>query len=134
MVALGKWLKRGGDHALPERVRQSIREQEDQTERLIGWIQLTVVLTFTVLYTLAPKTFSAQAEFAPVPWALGIYLALTVIRIVWSYAARLPNWSLTLSVVFDMTLLMVLIWSFHIQYEQPPSFYLKAPTLLYAFI
>jgi len=29
---------------------------------------------------------------------------------------------------------MVLIWSFHIQYMQPPSFYLKAPTLLYVFI
>ncbi len=29
---------------------------------------------------------------------------------------------------------MVLIWSFHLQYQQPASFYLKAPTLLYVFI
>jgi adenylate cyclase len=29
---------------------------------------------------------------------------------------------------------MVLIWSFHRTYQQPPSFYLKAPTLLYVFI
>jgi adenylate cyclase len=41
---------------------------------------------------------------------------------------------LAISVVFDMTLLMVLIWSFHLQYGQPASFYLKAPTLLYVFI
>ena len=27
-----------------------------------------------------------------------------------------------------------MIWSFHIQYDQPASFYLKAPTLLYVFI
>jgi adenylate cyclase len=33
-----------------------------------------------------------------------------------------------------MGLLLGLIWSFHIQYNQPPSFYLKAPTLLYVFI
>jgi adenylate cyclase len=33
-----------------------------------------------------------------------------------------------------MALLLGLIWSFHIQYNQPPSFYLKAPTLLYVFI
>jgi len=33
-----------------------------------------------------------------------------------------------------MALLMVLIWSFHRTYQQPPSFYLKAPTLLYVFI
>ena len=29
---------------------------------------------------------------------------------------------------------MGLIWSFHVQYDQPASFYLKAPTLLYVFI
>ena len=27
-----------------------------------------------------------------------------------------------------------MIWAFHIQYQQPPSFYLKAPMLLYVFI
>ena len=31
-------------------------------------------------------------------------------------------------------LLMALIWSFHLQYKQPASFYLKVPTLLYVFI
>ena len=36
--------------------------------------------------------------------------------------------------IADLTLLMMLIWSFHIQYDQPASFYLKAPTLLYVFI
>jgi adenylate cyclase len=29
---------------------------------------------------------------------------------------------------------MTLIWSFHLKYQQPPTFYLKAPTLLYVFI
>jgi adenylate cyclase len=29
---------------------------------------------------------------------------------------------------------MVTIWSFHLQYSQPPGLYLKAPTLLYVFI
>jgi len=33
-----------------------------------------------------------------------------------------------------MMLLFGLIWCFHIQYGQPPAFYLKAPTLLYVFI
>ncbi len=41
---------------------------------------------------------------------------------------------MSLSVIADMALLMVLIWSFHRAYQQPPSFYLKAPTLLYVFI
>jgi adenylate cyclase len=50
------------------------------------------------------------------------------------YRARLPGWFISLSVVADIALLMITIWSFHIQYGQPPSFYLKAPTLLYIFI
>ena len=29
---------------------------------------------------------------------------------------------------------MVTIWSFHLQYQEPPPIYLKAPTMLYAFI
>ena len=33
-----------------------------------------------------------------------------------------------------LLLLLGLIWSFHIQYAQPPSFYLKAPTVMYIFI
>jgi adenylate cyclase len=119
---------------LPQRVQATIREQQDQSEMMIGWIQFAVVSIMGVLYLVSPKTFAEDAAFAPVPWALGIYLALTLLRLAWASVARLPDWSLILSMVLDVTLLMVLIWSFHLQYDQPPSFYLKAPTLLYVFI
>ena len=36
--------------------------------------------------------------------------------------------------VVDVSVLMVTIWSFHLQYQEPPAMYLKAPTLMYAFI
>ena len=123
-----------GEDRLPERVQKAIRAQQDRSEILIGWFLLLVVATFGVLYLSSPKTFAESAPFAPVPWALSIYLVLSVIRLVWAYSSRLPTWSLAASVVFDMSLLMVLIWSFHIQYGQPASFYLKAPTLMYVFI
>ena len=119
---------------LPDRVAHGIAKQQDASERLIGWIQLAVVLTFGTLYLIAPKTFEADARIVPVPYALGAYLAFTLIRLYLAYKVRLPGWLLTLSVIVDMALLMGLIWSFHIQYNQPPSFYLKAPVLLYVFI
>ncbi len=119
---------------LPERVRHAIARQQDQSEVLIGWAQLAVVTTFGVLYAVAPKTFTAEAEFAPVPWALGGYLAFTVVRLALAYRMVLPRWYLGLSVIIDMVLLLGLIWSFHLQYMQPAAFYLKAPTLLYVFI
>ena len=129
------WTRPGArPEALPDRVRQAISEQQDRSEILIGWFQLAVVSTFGTLYLVSPKTFSQDSDFAPVPWALASYLALTLIRLIWAHKRRLPGWSLAASVVFDMALLMVLIWSFHLQYDQPASFYLKAPTLLYVFI
>jgi len=126
------WGRRTPGAELPERVRLAVREQEDASERLMSWAQLAVVLTFSALYLLSPKP--AGVPFAPVPWALGIYLAVTLGRLAWTHLGRLPDWALATSVLVDISLLMVLIWSFHIQYMQPPSFYLKAPTLIYVFI
>ncbi len=104
------------------------------SERLIGWFQLGVVSLFGLLYAVSPKTFSDDAPFTPVPWVLGFYLLFTLLRLSLAYRGRLPDSILYVSVVIDMALLLALIWSFHIQYAQPPSFYLKAPTLLYVFI
>ena len=129
----GLWSTEEAD-GLPTRVRDQIRAQQDRSEILIGWFQLSVVLILGTLYLISPKTFAEDADFAPVPWALASYLILTLVRLVWAHRSRLPAWSLAVSVVFDMALLMVLIWSFHLQYQQPASFYLKAPTLLYVFI
>ncbi len=119
---------------LPERVERAVREQQDASEVLIGWIQLAVVVTFAALYVISPKTFAADAPFRPVPWATGVYFLFTLARLALAYRMRLPAWLLQLSILIDMALLFGLIWSFHIQYGQPASFYLKVPTLLYVFI
>lgn len=116
---------------LPKRVRVAIREQEEMAERLISWFQLFVVITLGTLYMVGPKP---NIMFDIIPWALLAYLVLTLGRIVWSHRTRLPDWAVAVSAFFDIALLMALIWSFHLRYEQPPSFYLKAPTLLYVFI
>lgn len=122
------------DNVLPERVRLAIEAEQNQGEIVVSWVQMGAVLTFSTLYAIAPKTFSADAPFAPVPWALGTYALFTVLRLVFAYRQQLPRWFLGVSVAVDITLLNVMIWSFHLQYEQPPAFYLKAPTMLYVFI
>lgn len=118
---------------LPKRVREEIAERQNQSERLISWVLLVLVIFFGSLWWIAPRNESI-AGFQPVPWAIGGYFVFTLIRLVLSYRVRLPAWFLSISVLADMALLMVMIWSFHIQYDQPPSFYLKAPTLMYVFI
>lgn len=132
---LHQWLAgENNQEQLPARVLVVIKQQQEASEVLIGWVQLCIVVAFGVLYAVAPKTFTEEADFAPVPWALSAYLIFTIIRIWLAYRRQLPYWMLVLSVIVDMVLLLALIWSFHLQYEQPASFYLKAPTLLYVFI
>ena len=119
---------------LPGRVRDAIRQQQDSSEVVVGWIQLSIVVTFSVLYTLSPKPYTADPVFAPEPWVLGAYLLFTLARVVLAHRRELPNWLLYVSVVVDMLLLLALIWSIHVKYGQPASFYLKVPTVLYVFI
>lgn len=123
------------DERLPDRVRNAIADQEARAEILIGWIQLMIVVTFGVLYALAAKPIDAAAgAFQPVPFALAGYLVFTILRLTLAYRRFTPAWLLVASIIVDVALLFGLIWSFHIQYNQPAVFYLKVPTLLYVFI
>jgi adenylate cyclase len=119
---------------MPQRVHQALVAHQIRSEQLIGWAQLIVVTIWTGLYALAPKTFQADMTFAPVPIALALYLFFSICRLYLLYRGYMAGWFLALSVVIDMTILLSLIWSFHLQYGQPASFYLKAPTMLYVFV
>ncbi|WP_417793774.1 adenylate/guanylate cyclase domain-containing protein [Terasakiella pusilla] len=134
MAQIKEWLGITAHDNLPARVEQAMIDQQNTSEQLIGWIQLGVVLTFGTVYAISPKTFHPDATFAPVPYVLSLYFLFTVFRLVLSYRMRLTGWMIGLSIVADILLLFGTIFSFHLQYMQPPSFYLKAPTVLYIFI
>ena len=128
---------REAERALPERVRAAIRRQELESQRLISLLQLGVVLFFMFLAAIQPEQSAAVRNpdtIDPVSFVLGGYALFTLVRLVLSWRERLAPWVLYLSIVLDMALLLALIWSFHIEYGQPPSFYLKAPTMIYVFI
>ncbi len=117
----------------PERVRWLIVEQQVKSEILIGWVGFALVLFFLVLYTVSPKT-SAGTRFLPVPWVLVAFFAVTGLRLALAYRRWLNPGVLIVGVCLDIALLLGLIWSFHLQYQQPAPFYLKVPTMLYVFI
>lgn len=130
-----RYILRGGppEAGIPDRVRAEIRAREASSERLISWVQLALVLFFSTLYIIAPRA-EGSAGFNFVPFALGAYFLFTIFRLLLSYRFELPQWYLLISIGVDMALLVGLIFSFHIQYDQHPAFYLKTPTLMYVFI
>jgi len=134
MHTLTRFFSRSRPAHLPARVRATIRTQQESSEILIGWLQLAVVLTFTVLYAISPKPYQSADVVAREPWFLSGYILFTVVRLGLAHRRRLPDWLVYVSIVIDMTMLLALIFSIHIKYQQPASFVLKVPTLLYIFI
>lgn len=120
-------------NSLPERVQYSLQQRERTNEVVVRVIQLTIVVMFSTLYSLATKAGQAE-DFQPVPYVLAAYIALSLIGLLWSIKTELPSWAVYCSILFDFTLLYSLMISFHYQYDQPASFILKSPTLLYVFI
>lgn len=130
---LGMRRPQGPGERIPARVQAEIDKREEAAERLIGWVQLLIFLVFATLYIVSPR---AEGGTGPnfTPWALSMYFVFTVFRVWLSYRIVLPTWYLVVSILVDVALLSALIFSFHIQYRQPPAFYLKVPTLIYFFI
>lgn len=120
--------------ALPEQVRRAIAADQRSSEVLVCLTQFGAIIFFGAFYALTPKAFPPGVPFHPVPWALGLYAVFTTLRLVLALKERLTPGFLALSVIIDVAVLMVTIWSFHLQYQQPATIYLKAPTLLYVFI
>jgi len=119
---------------LPARVLRALQAERDRGEILTSWVQAGVLCVFALLYFLAPSTSPVHILMRPVPWALAFYAAFTALRLHLVYRGQLGAPMRALSVVVDMALLTVTIWSFHLEYGQPAAFYLKAPTFTYFFI
>ncbi|TDQ84089.1 adenylate cyclase [Dongia mobilis] len=120
--------------ALPARVRTALETERQKAELLISWVQAIILAIWTGLYLAAPRAFPEDVMFEPVPWTLGLYAVILGVRLWLSLMNRLSDLLVGLFILFDVSALMVLIWSFHLQYQQPAAFYLKAPTILYIFI
>lgn len=136
LTRLRGWLFEGGGlEALPERVRDTIRRQQERSEILIGWAQLALVALLATAYQATSMPGGVvQEDYSFRSEVFALYAAFAAARLGLAYLRRLPQWLLYVSVVVDVGLFMALIYSFHYKFAQPAVFYLKAPTLLYIFL
>jgi adenylate cyclase len=121
-------------HDLPPRAARAVGDAEADAEVVVCLVQIAAIVMFAALYFAAERAFPPDVPFEPVPVTLAAYAVLTAIRFTLALTRRLTPPLLAGSVVLDVTVLMLTIWSFHLQYGQPVAFALKAPTLLYVFI
>lgn len=120
--------------SLPARVEAMIAAETRRADILAAGVGLGMAGFLGLLYLVSPKALDGMSEFRPVPVAVMLFLAASALRLVIVRRGGLtPVRSLAFTVL-DFTLLYGLIWSFHLQYHQPPAFYLKAPTFLLVFL
>ena len=108
---------------LPQRVQERIAANDDSSEVLVKIFQLVVFAIWGIAFALAPRP--DPTTNSAVPEVIAAYLGVTLVLLVWAVRHRLPGWVVSASIALDMALLTYLIWSFHIQYDQPASFSLK---------
>lgn len=125
-------------HRLPERVQQAIDAQQRESELLIAAVQVVVVVIFALLYQVSPFAL-AMGNYAiedqnKAPYVIAAYFIFSIARLILCMRGFSPRWFLAASVIADISLLMLLIYYLHFQFIEVPGFYLKAPTLFYAYI
>jgi adenylate cyclase len=127
---------RGADlaKALSPSIRAQVVRRDDVGEVLVKIIQIFIVSFVALLYVLAPRPTDIGMLSSPTPYFLSAYLILTFAGLLWALHPPVPAFAIYASIALDFILLYALIWSFHKQYGQPPSFVLKSPTLLYVFL
>jgi adenylate cyclase len=133
------WWRRVGDtfrdlYCLPPRVQALVDAELQRADILGAWIGLSVAVFLDVLYLLSPKALDAISELRPVPYVAGLFLVASLVRLRMAYAGPLSQLAQIAFILTDLALLYGLIWSFHLQYQQPAAFYLKAPTFLFVFL
>jgi adenylate cyclase len=133
---LRNWVFEGsGPETLPERVKETIRRQQERSEILIGWAELVLVGLLALAYeSTNMATGVVQDDFSFETEVFVIYAVFSMLRLGLAYRRALREWMLYVSVVVDVAVLMGLIYFSHYKYAQPAVFYLKVPTLLYVFL
>ncbi len=124
----------GGGAPISQRICRAIAQYEATSEIIVGWIQMGGVVLFAVLYLASYNAFAVHQGVEPAPIALGVYGLFTAWRLRVATKGGLGRPLQYASAFLDIFVLMLMIWSFPAQYQEPAALYLKAPTLAYVFI
>jgi len=119
---------------LPPRVRQELEREQYLSELLVTSLQLLVLSLFALLYLATPPGFSPDAPVRAVPLGLTLFAVLALVRLYLAMTHQLARWMVGVSVVAEMSVLIFVIWAYHLQYEQPAQMSLKTTEFSYIFI
>lgn len=113
---------------------QKIRDQKYKSEIIIAYTEAVLILFLSLLYALSPKASDNISSFQPSLLVFLVFFPLVASRIVLAHKKLISSYLKHFYCFAEMLLISSLIYSLHLQYSQPESFYLRAPTFLYYFV
>jgi adenylate cyclase len=118
----------------PTRVRRALEQEQYRSELLVTVVQLAIAAMLAALYAGAPPGFSPDAPVKAAPLGLTLFAVLALLRLYFALTGQLTRWMLAFTVVGEMAVLILTIWAYHWQYEQPAQLSLKSTEFAYVFI
>ncbi len=119
---------------LPQRIKKEIIAQQYKSEFVVAGVQLGVVFLLIILNFLTPVGFSPSAPIHSASLGLSLFTIIILFRLWFVYTEQLKSWILGLLVIVEMSLLLFIIWTYHLQYETSELINLKNPLIHFIYI
>ena len=119
---------------LPLRIEKEIVAQQYKSEFVVAGVQLGVALLLVILNFLTPVGFSPGAPVHSASLGLSLFTIIILFRLWLVYSEQLKAGILGLLVVVEMSLLLFIIWTYHLQYETSELINLKSPLIHFIYL
>ncbi len=119
---------------LSKRVEADLKALQEKSELLVASVQLTVIALLSVIFFLAPVDRAADSPVNSEALGIGLFAILVLVRLWFAYTQQLTRRFLGFSVIAEMSVLILTIWSFHLQFGSLPAGDLKNPHIMYVFV
>jgi len=118
----------------PDRIKNRFIELQFQSELIVGSVQLAIISLLFGIIILAPIGYSPDAPIHSAILGLTLFTILVFVRLWFAYTLQLNRIILGIFVVAEMALLLLIIWTYYIEFESSPMINLKNSHLNYIFV
>ncbi len=119
---------------IPNRMSAELKRLQQRSEWWVAGLQLIVIGIFSFIYSITPVGHVEDAPISSIPLGLSLYSIIVLVRLWFAATGQLSSPILAISVLSEVTILLGMIWTYHLQYETDPAVNLKNSHLLYVFI
>lgn len=119
---------------LSKRVEEDLQQFQHKSEMVVAQVQIIILALLTLLYFLTPDEHAPNAPVNSAGLGLGLFTVLVLVRAWFAYTRQLTPLILGASVITEMAALIVVIWSYHLQFAVSPTIDLRNPHFVYIFV